>query len=98
MSVWIGGVTLRLSKNCPREASTVVNVEFRPSTSHPGWYRTRDMFGCENLVPEENVALTAAELFKKTTKRKVKVGEEGETAVSMHSIPHLGGTRKVKRK
>lgn len=96
MSGWTDGFTLRGSKHLSKEACTVVTIKFRPSTSHPGLCRTRDMFGCEDLVPEENVALTISELFK-TPKRKVNVGEEGKTVVFEHPIP-LIGTRKVKRK
>lgn len=74
MSAWVEGFMLLEDKRFERAASTVIKVEFRPSTSHPGWCRTRDTtFGCRYLVPEENVALTIPALYEQQRK-EVNVG------------------------
>ncbi len=94
MSAWVEGFILLEDKRFERAASTVVKVEFRPSTSHPGWCRTRDTtFGCGYLVPEENVALTIPALYEQRKRKEVKFRKDDSI------IPiTLIGKRKVERK
>ena len=78
-------------------AWTVYKVKARKSESNPGYSWVYNEVLSKQLVPNKYWICpgTFPEHHNPPNPKKVNVGVQGETKVSVYAIPHLGGIRKA---